>query len=111
MLSLLLVTLPVNAGVGGYTNGRVFTVYVYSAFGGGDVIITTTNMGAPCDAGFRLRPTAGGFDASLSTELSDYHANSMITVYAHNENAFGHDRWSGSQSGWFCRIDSIGILK
>ncbi|KZY41287.1 hypothetical protein [Oleiphilus sp. HI0123] len=86
---------------------KVERIFAYTEFGNGDVgFWLTENEGKEC-YGYWMSPISKGFDANFSLLLSAYHANSNVIVYG----KLGDDnRWPGSTSGHYCKVDVI-ILK
>jgi hypothetical protein len=78
--------------------------YAYTSYGGGDFVFSTS-AGAPgCDSGWYMKATDPGYKAAVSVVLAAQAAGLQVIVYGDNT-----DLWSGSPSGRYCRIQTVGI--
>ena len=99
------------AVVASYPSNNIKSVFFYTTYGDGDVVVKGSNMGAegtPCESGFWIRSSDPGAKTVISAVLSAYHAGRKINVYAENSSEVGPSRWAGSPGGWYCRIDAVG---
>ncbi len=83
---------------------RITRVDVYAEYGGGDVAFAVANPLPQCNGGFWFKKTDPGFQATLSTLLSAYHARSTVRIYALPDQI-----WPGSGAN-YCRLYSIELL-
>jgi hypothetical protein len=86
------------------TTTYITSIGSYAALGGGDVIVSVSNLATNCGGGFWLKPGDGGTDRTLSTLLSAYHAHSHVQI-----TGYDNDLWPGSGSP-FCRIYAVSIV-
>ena len=83
---------------------RITRITAYSEYGGGDVAFTVANPLPECSGGFWFKKTDAGFQATLTTLLSAYHARSTVRIYAHPDQL-----WPGSASNT-CRLYGVDLL-
>lgn len=92
--SLVSTTLPVNVGQS----------YAYTSYGGGDFVFSTSAAAAGCANGWYIKAGDPGFKTAVATVLLAQAAGLQIIIYGDNA-----DIWSGSPSGQYCRVQTVGI--
>lgn len=80
------------------------TTYATAAVGEGDVTIEVSTPASGCSNGFWLENGAIGFNSSLSTVLSAYHAGTDVRLFGDTA-----ARWSSS-SGEYCKLTRIRFM-
>jgi hypothetical protein len=83
---------------------RVTRIGVYAEYGGGDVVFSVANPLPGCEGGFWLKKSDPGFQTTLSTLLSAYHARATVKVYALTDQI-----WPGSAAP-HCRLYAFELL-
>lgn len=83
---------------------RITRIGAYSEYGGGDIVFSVANPIPGCSGGFWLKKTDPGFQATLNTILSAYHARSSVRVYA-----LPDQLWPGSAAP-HCRLYAIELI-
>ena len=78
--------------------------YAYTSYGGGDFVFTTSIHVAGCSTGWYMKATDPGYKAAVSVVLTAQAAGLQVLVYGDNS-----DLWSGSPSGQYCRVQSVGL--
>lgn len=78
--------------------------YAYSNYGGGDFVFSTSVGALGCEAGWYIKATDPGYKAVVAAVLSAQAGGNFVVVYGDNA-----DIWSGSPSGHYCRVQSVGI--
>ena len=79
--------------------------YAYGTYGGGDFVFSTSIGAAGCENGWYIKATDPGFKAVVASVLTAQAAGNFVRVYGDNA-----DTWSGSPSGHYCRVQSVGIV-
>lgn len=79
------------------------TVWMYSAFGGGDVVFKQTTSGISQCFGFWLRPTDPGFKVNVAALLMAIQTQSAIAVVVDDSQL-----WTGSGSP-YCLVVTVGF--
>jgi hypothetical protein len=78
--------------------------YTYTTYGGGDFVFSTS-VGAPgCGSGWYIKATDPGYRSAVAAVLTAQAGGNFVQVYGDNA-----DLWSGSPSGQFCRLQTIGV--
>src|ERR1700691_3967515 len=101
------ILVPCQARAVVVTPGAPVTItqsYAYTSYGGGDFVFTTSAEAVGCESGWYMKPTDRGYRAAVSTVLAAQAAGLQVLVYGDNT-----DLWSGSPSGQFCRLQTVGI--
>jgi multidrug efflux pump subunit AcrA (membrane-fusion protein) len=78
--------------------------FAYSNYGGGDFVFTTSGQASGCESGWYMKTTDPGYKAAVSVVLTAQAAGLQVIVYGDTA-----DLWSGSPSGHFCRIQTVGV--
>jgi hypothetical protein len=78
--------------------------YAYTSYGGGDFVITTSAAAPGCQSGWYMKATDPGYKAAVSVVLAAQAAGLQVVVIGDNS-----DLWSGSPSGQYCRIQTVGL--
>lgn len=82
----------------------VTQTYAYTAYDGGDFVFSTSDAATGCGSGWYIKPTDPGFKMAVAAVLTAQAGGNYIVVYGDNS-----DLWSGSPSGQYCRVQTIGI--
>ena len=78
--------------------------YAYTSYGGGDFVFST-NVAAPgCGSGWYIKATDPGYRSAVAAVLTAQAGGNYVTVYGDNA-----DLWSGSPTGKYCRLLTIGV--
>jgi hypothetical protein len=78
--------------------------YAYTNFDGGDFVFSTS-AGAPgCASGWYIKAADPGYKVAVATVLTAQAGGNYVLVYGDNA-----DLWSGSPSGQYCHVQTIGI--
>jgi hypothetical protein len=96
---------PINAAVVAPTASVTITKsFAYTSYDGGDFVFSTS-AGAPgCASGWWISASDPGFKSAVATVLAAQIAGSYIIVYGDNSLL-----WSGSPSGEYCRVQTVGL--
>jgi hypothetical protein len=89
------------------TPGAAVTItqsYAYTSYGGGDFVFSASTVAPGCDSGWYMKTTDPGCRAPVSVVLAAQAAGLQVVVYGDNA-----DLWSGSPTGRFCRVQTVGI--
>jgi len=78
--------------------------YAYSTFDGGDFVFTTSVGASGCENGWYIKATDPGYKAVVAAVLTAQAGGNFVVVYGDNA-----DVWSGSSTGHFCRVQTVGI--
>jgi hypothetical protein len=100
-----LIAIPAGAGVvHPSTSVTVTQSFAYTAFDGGDFVFSTS-AGAPgCGSGWWIAAADPGFKSAVAAVLAAQAAGSYIVVYGDSTQL-----WSGSPSGQYCRVQTVGL--
>ncbi len=79
--------------------------FAYSSYGGGDFVFSTSIGASGCENGWYIKATDPGYKAVVAAVLTAQAGGSFVQVYGDNA-----DIWSGSPSGHYCRVQSVGIV-
>ena len=96
-----------NAGAAIVNPGTAVTItqsFAYTSYGGGDFVFSTSVLATGCGSGWYLKATDPGYKAAVSVVLTAQAAGLQVLVYGDNS-----DLWSGSPSGQYCRVQSVGL--
>ena len=78
--------------------------YAYTAYDGGDFVFSTS-VGAPgCSSGWWIGASDPGFKSAVAAVLAAQIAGTYIIVYGDNSAL-----WSGSPSGEYCHVQTVGL--
>jgi hypothetical protein len=86
------------------TGVTVTLSYAYTTYDGGDFVFSTSIAAPGCGTGWYLKPTDGGYKAAVAVVLTAQAAGLQIVIYGDNA-----DLWSGSPSGQYCRVQTVGL--
>jgi hypothetical protein len=86
------------------SSGTVTQTYAYTNVGGGDFIFSTTVTAPGCGSGWWIAATDPGYKSAVATVLAAQVAGSYLLIYADNSSL-----WSGSSSGQYCHVQTVGI--
>jgi hypothetical protein len=78
--------------------------FAYTIYDGGDFVFTTSTAAAGCQSGWYMKASDPGYKAAVSVVLTAQAAGLQVVVYGDNS-----DLWSGSPSGQYCRIQTVGL--
>jgi hypothetical protein len=78
--------------------------YAYTNYNGGDFVFSTSDGAPGCSSGWYISASDPGYKTAVATVLAAQSAGSYVVVYGDNSAL-----WSGSPSGQFCHVQSIGI--
>src|ERR1700681_3543757 len=78
--------------------------FAYSSYGGGDFVFSTSSQVTGCESGWYMKANDPGFKAAVSVVLTAQAAGLQVRVYGDTS-----DLWSGSPSGHFCRVETVGV--
>jgi hypothetical protein len=78
--------------------------FAYTNYGGGDFVFTTSAQASGCESGWYMKATDPGYKAAVSVVLTAQAAGLQVIVYGDTA-----DLWTGSPSGHFCRIQTVGV--
>jgi hypothetical protein len=77
--------------------------FAYTSFGGGDFVFSTSVAVSGCESGWYMKVSDPGYKAAVSVVLTAQAAGLQVRVYGDTS-----DLWSGSPSGHFCRLQTVG---
>jgi len=106
-VSLALTAASIPAGAAIVTPGASVTVtnsYAYTAYDGGDFVFSTSGTAAGCASGWWIAAADPGFKSAVAAVLAAQVAGSFILVYGDSGSL-----WSGSPSGQYCRVKTVGL--
>ena len=78
--------------------------YAYTSYNGGDFVFSTSVAAPGCPNGWYIKATDPGYKAAVASVLTAQAAGSFVVVYGDNS-----DLWSGSPSGQYCHVQSVGL--
>jgi hypothetical protein len=78
--------------------------YAYTEYGGGDFVFSTIIAAPGCGNGWYIKAGDPGFKTAVATVLLAQASALQILVYGDNS-----DIWTGSPSGQYCRVTTVGI--
>jgi hypothetical protein len=78
--------------------------YAYTSYGGGDFVFSTSVAAPGCSSGWYMKATDPGYKAAVSAVLTAQAAGLQVVVYGDNS-----DIWSGSPTGEYCRVATVGV--
>ena len=99
------VSIPAGAAI--VTPSASVTVtksYAYTAYDGGDFVFSTSATAPGCGNGWWIAASDPGFKSAVAAVLAAQVAGSFIIVYGDNRAL-----WSGSPSGQYCRVQTVGL--
>lgn len=102
LVSMAVIGNPSFAAVVDAQAGEITSLYTYSEYGGGDVIVTVQLPNGNCAAGYWLRMSDAGAKTMYAQLLSAYHAKARLRIQGHDDQI-----WGGS-GGRYCRIYAVG---
>jgi hypothetical protein len=82
----------------------VTQTWAYTAYSGGDFVFSTTGITPGCASGWYISSTDPGFKSAVATVLTAQAGGNYVWVYGDNSQI-----WSGSPSGQYCHLQTIGI--
>jgi hypothetical protein len=82
----------------------VIQTYAYTSYDGGDFVFTTSANAPGCASGWYISSGDPGYKTAVAAVLAAQVAGSYITVYGDNS-----ELWSGSPSGKYCHVQTVGI--
>jgi hypothetical protein len=98
---------PDTAPAAVVTPGASVTItqsYAYTNYNGGDFVFSTSFTAPGCASGWYIKASDGGYRAAIAVVLTAQASGLQVTIYGDNA-----DLWSGSPSGQFCRVQTIGL--
>ena len=78
--------------------------YAYASYGGGDFVFSTSIAAPGCGSGWYIKATDPGYKVAVAVVLAAQAAGLQVIVYGENS-----DVWSGSPSGKYCRLQTVGL--
>jgi hypothetical protein len=78
--------------------------FAYTSYGGGDFVFSTSGQASGCESGWYMKATDPGYKAAVSVVLTAQAAGLQVIVYGDTA-----DLWSGSPTGHFCRVQTVGV--
>jgi hypothetical protein len=78
--------------------------YAYTIYGGGDFVFSTSDAATGCAHGWYISSADPGYKAAVSTVLTAQAGGNFVVVYGDNSQL-----WSGSPSGQYCHVQTVGI--
>src|ERR1700686_1091443 len=84
--------------------GTITQSFASTPYGGGDFVFSASAQVAGCESGWYMKTTDPGYKAAVSVVLTAQAAGLQVIVYGDTA-----DLWSGSPSGHFCRIQTVGV--
>jgi hypothetical protein len=78
--------------------------FAYTSYGGGDFVFSTSAGASGCGSGWYMKATDPGYKAAVSVVLTAQAAGLQVVIYGDNA-----DLWSGSPSGQYCRLQTVGL--
>jgi hypothetical protein len=79
--------------------------YAYTAYDGGDFVFSTSGTAPGCGTGWWIGASDPGFKSAVAAVLAAQVAGSYIIVYGDNSAL-----WSGSPSGEYCHVQTVGLV-
>jgi hypothetical protein len=86
------------------TSVTITKSYAYTAYDGGDFVFSTSVTAPGCASGWWIAASDPGFKSAVAAVLAAQVAGSYIIVYGDNSAL-----WSGSPSGEYCRVQTVGL--
>lgn len=78
--------------------------WAYTAYGNGDFVFSTS-AGAPgCSSGWYIASTDPGYKSAVASVLTAQAGGNYVQIYGDNSVI-----WSGSPSGQYCHLQTIGL--
>jgi len=99
---------PVFAAATVVTPGTAVTIsqsYAYTNYDGGDFVFSTSSGAPGCGSGWYIKSTDPGYKTAVAVVLTAQAVGLQVLVYGDNS-----DLWSGSPSGQFCRVQTVGLV-
>jgi hypothetical protein len=78
--------------------------YAYAGYGGGDFVFSTKGAAPGCGSGWYIKATDPGYKTAVAVVLTAQAAGLQVIVYGDNS-----DLWTGSPSGQYCRLQTVGL--
>jgi hypothetical protein len=78
--------------------------WAYTAFGGGDFVFATSGVATGCGSGWYIKSTDPGYKSAVAAVLTAQAGGNYVQIYGDNS-----DLWSGSPSGQYCHLQTIGL--
>jgi hypothetical protein len=78
--------------------------FAYTSYNGGDFVFSTSGTATGCSSGWYISSGDPGYKAAVAAVLAAQVAGSYIIVYGDNSAL-----WSGSPSGKYCHVQTVGI--
>jgi len=85
-------------------NGTVTRSFAYTSYNGGDFVFSTTVTAAGCENGWYVSSADPGYKTAVAAVLAAQVAGSYVIVYGDNSQL-----WSGSPSGKYCHVQTVGL--
>jgi len=82
----------------------VIQSFAYTAYNGGDFVFSTSGTAPGCTSGWYISSADPGYKAAVAAVLAAQVAGNFIIVYGDNSAL-----WSGSPSGKYCHVQTVGI--
>jgi hypothetical protein len=86
------------------TSVTITKSYAYTAYDGGDFVFSTSVTAPGCGSGWWIGASDPGFKSAVAAVLAAQVAGSYIIVYGDNSAL-----WSGSPSGEYCHVQTVGL--
>jgi hypothetical protein len=78
--------------------------WTYTAYGTGDFVFSTSGTASGCATGWYIKSTDPGYKAAVATVLTAQAGGNYVQIYGDNS-----DIWSGSPTGQYCHVQTIGL--
>ena len=78
--------------------------YAYTAYDGGDFVFSTSVAATGCGSGWYIAATDPGYKSAVAAVLTAQAGGNYVQIYGDNSVI-----WSGSPSGQYCHVQTIGI--
>lgn len=78
--------------------------WAYTAYDGGDFVFSTTGSAPGCGSGWYIKSTDPGYKSAVAAVLTAQAGGIYVQVYGDNS-----DIWTGSPSGQYCHLQTIGL--
>jgi hypothetical protein len=89
------------------TPGASVTVtqsFAYTSYNGGDFVFSTSSPATGCGSGWYIASTDPGYKSAVAAVLTAQAGGNYVQIYGDNSVL-----WSGSPSGQYCHVQTIGV--
>jgi hypothetical protein len=78
--------------------------FAYTAYNGGDFVFSTSVGATGCGSGWYIAATDPGYKSAVAAVLTAQAGGNYVQIYGDNSAL-----WSGSPSGQYCHVQTIGV--